>query len=52
MYKLNLMILTLLFMLSVVAAAVPRELKQAQIKRGDNINQYRDADHKPKPSKT
>jgi hypothetical protein len=34
MYKLNLMVLTLLFIMSVTAAA-PRELKQAKIKRDD-----------------
>lgn len=46
MYKLNLTILALLFILSVVAAA-PRELKQAKIKRGD----YKEPEPKPKPSK-
>jgi hypothetical protein len=35
MYKLNLFVLTLLFILSVAAAAVPRELKQAKVKRGE-----------------
>jgi hypothetical protein len=34
MHKLNLFVLALLFVLS-VAAAAPRELKQAKIKRGD-----------------
>ena len=49
MLKLNLFVLTLLFILSVVAAA-PRELKQAKIKRGDD--DYVPQRRHPKPSKT
>ena len=50
MYKLNLMILALLFILSVVAAA-PRELKQAKIKRGEEVKRDADWGNKHKPSK-
>jgi hypothetical protein len=50
MYRLNLLILTLLFILSVVAAA-PRELKQAKIKRGDEHKEP-GWGNEHKPSKT
>jgi len=50
MHKLNLFVLTLLFILSVVAAA-PRELKQAKIKRSEDDYQP-NWGHKHQPSKT
>jgi hypothetical protein len=50
MHKLNLFVLTLLFILSVVAAA-PRELKQAKIKRGDD-GYKPNWGYKHQPSKT
>jgi hypothetical protein len=49
MHKLNLFVLTLLFILS-VAAASPRELKQAKMKRGDQEADW--GHHHHKPSKT
>jgi hypothetical protein len=46
MHKLNLFVLTLMFFLS-VAAAAPRELKQAKIKRSEDHHQPKWGDHKP-----
>ena len=50
MYKLSLMVLALLCILSVVAAT-PRGLKQAKIKRGEDHKRAPEWGNKPKPSK-